>query len=301
MKKLTPLRLRHAADKAAADLPSMMAEAERAAAHVLAGGHNLRRPGGGENFWQFRDYELHDSPQDIDWRQSAKGDRVSIRQKERQTSQSVYFWCAGGPSMTYGSRMGKHTKADEAAILILALSLLLTRSGELVSMTGGFRRPGRSEHTLSRLGEQLLEQIYSNHPLPDADTRDLPTGHTAILAGDFLSEPGKVADSLAEVRMAASSGFLVQVLDPAELDLPFAGRAIFRDPAGGARHETDNAADIRDAYRARIRAHAESIRHVCREAGWGYYLHRTDHPLADTLAELWALLSPEARKAGGFP
>jgi uncharacterized protein (DUF58 family) len=299
MKQLTPLKLRHAADEAASDLPSLLAAAEKAAESVLGGEHRLRKPGRGDSFWQFRDYQSHDSPQEIDWRQSAKTDRVFIRQKEKQTPQPVALWCAAGPSMNYASNRKLNTKAFEAAVITLALSLLLTKRGEHVSFLGGQRRPGRSEYTLSRLGEQLIDNMNCNAPLPPDDSSGyVPSGHTAILAGDFLQNLADIEDSLRQLAGLAGTGFIIQVLDPAELDMPFDGRIIFKDPADGRRIPVENAADIRKAYRERIDAHNSAIAHLCRELHWKYYLHRTDVPLSKTLAEVWEMINPKVRGFG---
>lgn len=295
---LTPLKLRHAADTAAADLPALLAEAEKAAEGILSGEHRLRKPGQGESFWQFRDYEPQDRPQDIDWRQSAKGDRVFIRQKEKQTPQPVSLWCAGGPSMDYTSRRNSLTKATQAAIMTLALSLLLTKRGEHVSLLGGLRNPGRSEYTLTRLGEQLIDNLQNGRSLPAADAGTfIPSGHTAILTGDFLSPLPEIEDALRQLNTNAGTGFIIQVLDPAELELPFSGRIIFRDPLTDKRIPIENAADVSKAYNNRINTHLSLLRQLCREMDYGYYLHLTDQSLTNSLSEIWDLVSPSLQTA----
>ena len=48
--------------------------------------------GMGENFWQFRPYQTGDTVEGIDWRQSAKGDRLYIRETEWSAAQTVWLW-----------------------------------------------------------------------------------------------------------------------------------------------------------------------------------------------------------------
>ena len=79
-------RLITRAERDAAHLPDMQLRAEKAAQSIFNADHNQHKTGTGEKFWQYREYIFGDRPQDIDWRQSAKGDRIYIRQKEWQTT-----------------------------------------------------------------------------------------------------------------------------------------------------------------------------------------------------------------------
>ena len=118
---LNALKLRQIAEEERADLPALMAMAERAVSTIYQGTHPQKKPNTGEDFWQFREHNNTDRPQDIDWRQSAKTDRVYIKQKEWQTAQNVMLWCASGPEMAFSSRTDTPSKARIAQILTLAL------------------------------------------------------------------------------------------------------------------------------------------------------------------------------------
>ena len=74
--------LRHTAEVVAATLPPLLVAAQRVAATVTLGSHGRRRAGAGDAFWQFRHYSKDDTPQAIDWRQSAKFDTVFVRDRE---------------------------------------------------------------------------------------------------------------------------------------------------------------------------------------------------------------------------
>ena len=68
--------LRNRADAAAAARPGLLLAAERVAATVAQGVHGRRRVGQGEAFWQFRSYQPGDAATRIDWRASARSDRL---------------------------------------------------------------------------------------------------------------------------------------------------------------------------------------------------------------------------------
>ena len=101
-------------------MPPLMVAAERVAATVAQGVHGRRRVGPGETFWQFRQYSQGDTPNSIDWRQSAKSDRVYVREREWEAAQTVWLWCDQSPSMDYSSSRELESKHDRAALLTLA-------------------------------------------------------------------------------------------------------------------------------------------------------------------------------------
>src|SRR4051812_34764592 len=96
---LTQQRAEHLASR----LPPLLVLAERVAATVAQGVHGRRRVGQGETFWQFRRYQPGDSAEDIDWRQTAKTDRIFVRETEWEASQSVWIWRDASPSMRWRS------------------------------------------------------------------------------------------------------------------------------------------------------------------------------------------------------
>jgi len=106
----TPLKQR--AEHLASRLPPLLVAAERVASTVAQGVHGRRRVGQGETFWQFRHYDMGDSPQAIDWRQSAKSDHVFVREMEWEAAQSIWLWCDHSESMHWRSDKALPTKRE---------------------------------------------------------------------------------------------------------------------------------------------------------------------------------------------
>src|SRR5450432_3158164 len=98
-----PASVQHRAEALAATLPPLLVAAERVATTVAQGVHGRRRVGQGDSFWQFRQYQPGDSAQRIDWRESAKSQRVYVRETEWEAAQSVWLWRDASASMAYAS------------------------------------------------------------------------------------------------------------------------------------------------------------------------------------------------------
>ena len=265
-----------------------MAGAERAAASILHGEHRQRKTGGGERFWQFREYSPGDRPQDIDWRQSGKTDRVFIRQKEWQTNQSAFLWCSRAPGMDFKSAGAPLSKADSAKIITLAIGLLLTHGGEEIGLFGRPRK-GRSEAALHYIATSLMEKTEAEETLPHGAVYK---NSALFLSGDFLDPPDDIAEHFKMLAAQSSSGFVIQILDPAEIDLPYDGRAVFETPSENKQRElVNNIASIRAEYNARIAVHIKAVKNITHDCGWNYILHSTDRDIKDTLLDIWTTLT----------
>ncbi|MCC6598108.1 MAG: DUF58 domain-containing protein [Alphaproteobacteria bacterium] len=271
MKPFFPLRKN--AETLSARLPSLRAAALQTAFHVLHGPHPRRRAGGGESFWQFREYRPGDQPQAIDWRQSAKTDRVFVREKEQHKAQSIFFWVAGNQGMDFKSQSALPSKKEFANLLALTLALLYSREGEMIAYAGR-QRPGHSEKTLQSF-EHLLLETAEDTPA-SAALAAIPSHAGCYLLSDFLEPSETLTKNLAPLDGRTHNGWMLQILDPAEITLPYKGRMRFENMEGTDSHLSENAADIATAYNARILAHIEKIRDLCLKMGWRHRLCRTD-------------------------
>ncbi|PCI99672.1 MAG: DUF58 domain-containing protein [Alphaproteobacteria bacterium] len=283
------LHLRREAEHHVSDLPALMIKAEKISANIMHGMHAQRKAGSGEKFWQFREYQETDRPQDIDWRQSAKTDQVLVKQREWQTTQRTYLWCASGASMDFASSSKHYTKQDTAHIIALSLALLLRQSEEQIGLFGDLKT-GHSEDKIQNIGQLLLQQSPINAPLPDTTHFALPRHASFIGIGDFLSPIEDITRSMASVSTNAENGLLIQILDLAELELSYKGRVRFRGIEDSELELVNNVSSIRQEYKQRINHHTNQVKALCHEQNWSYILHNTHDDIADTLKNIWQLM-----------
>ncbi len=281
---------RQRAEQLSAALPPLLLHAERVAASVAQGVHGRRRVGQGEAFWQFRDYQPGDSPQSIDWRQTAKADRVFVRQMEWEAAQSVWCWRDGSPSMDWRSSNKLPTKRERAELLMLALMTLMIRAGEHISLLGTGLPPAANRGTLVRLSEILRRE-------DPAEARDLPAPEPlprygqVLLLGDFLADPQEIERSLRGFAERGVKGHLVQVLDPAEETLPYSGRVRFEGLQGERPWLLSRAEGVRAQYHDQLAAQMDAIREIARRTGWRCTWHRTDRSPQTALLSVYSALA----------
>jgi uncharacterized protein (DUF58 family) len=298
-----PLSLRDRAEQVAATLPPLLVAAERIATTVAQGVHGRRRVGQGETFWQFRQYQPGDAAARIDWRESAKSQRIYVRETEWEAAQSVWLWRDNSASMDYSSAADIDggdcpTKLARAELILVALACLLVRGGERLSLLGSGMAPVSGRIALSRLVD-LIE-----HDDPQAGSAQaglpaiepLPRAGQLVLIGDFLGPIEATNQMVAGFAGAGLNGHLLQIVDPAEEDLPFDGRVRFEGIEEREDLIVGRVEGVREAYAERFRRHREGLQAIARAVGWSFSTHRTDRPPHLALLALHAALAPDRRQ-----
>lgn len=262
--------------------------AKRIAANLAIGVHGLRRAGAGETFWQFREYVPGEPARLIDWRRSARGEQLYVREREWESSQTVWLWSDLSPSMDFRSRLSATSKLGRAVVLMLALADMLGRGGERVGIPGlADARVGRN--AADRLSEALAARGGLADDWPPTDR--IGRFSDVVLLSDFLSADMSIRARFDALAGRGASLHLLQIFDPAEETLPYEGRLEFRDPETGDTWLTERAGGVRVDYRARLEAHRASLRAFARHAGSSFGVHHTDRPAAEGLLFLHGQLS----------
>jgi uncharacterized protein (DUF58 family) len=268
-------------------LPGLIVSAKEVAATVMHGMHGRRRAGTGEAFWQFRPFTFGEASARIDWRRSARDDRLYVREREWEAAHTVWIWADRSQSMAYVSDLAMQPKIDRALVLALALADCLVRGGERVGIPG-LTRAFAARDIVERLAERMAEETtrpdFVPAELPPADA--LAPRTQAVIISDFLSDPEEIAATIRSMASRGARGHLVMITDPVEETFPFTGHTEFRDVDSLARLRVGEAQSFRNAYMQRLSEHREHLRDAARARGWTFALHRTDRPASEALLAL---------------
>jgi uncharacterized protein (DUF58 family) len=286
MTKATATSLRLDAQALTFDLPGLLMRARRLAS-TLPGAHGRRQAGPGDAFWQYREHRPEDGARMIDWRRSARSDRLYVREREREVAQTVQLWLDPDPGFAWRSGPDLPPKIERAAVLLLAMGLLLWRGGERVGAPG-FAASRASQHADAMLLRALLD-IRDAEPPPPALRAGL------VLASDGLAPLDDWRRRFERLAGRGCFGALLLIADPAEEDFPFAGRTEFRALDGETRTVFGRAQDVRDTYRERLFAHMTGLVEIAGRHGFVTVRHRTDRPAGAALSALMAAI--ERRRA----
>jgi uncharacterized protein (DUF58 family) len=267
-------------------LPDLLVEAKRISATVTHGIHGRRRAGPGETFWQFRQLQVNDSAQLIDWRRSASTDHLYVREREWEAAHTLWLWCNLSRSMDFRSHLSAVSKRDRAIVLMLAAAELLVRSGERVGLLG-VTVPTANRKVATKLAETMTSPQFHDLAEESQPPRArLSRFSSTVLFSDFLDPIETIRAHVEVLASSGVTGHLIQVLDPAEETLPYEGRTEFLSPDGGERWLADRVETMRDRYQKKLQAHRAELMALATRLGWTFMVHHTDRPASEPLLTL---------------
>ena len=282
------------------------------------GDRGRRRPGGGIEFSEVREYAAGDDPRRIDWNVSARHGGLFVKEFVEESDLDIYVAVDYSGSTSFGS--GPKSKRDvmvEIAASVI-LSALNGRDGgrigmalfaeSLESFTGA--RRGR-RHAMGMIRKMVLDGLSESY-------RQGKTGiarsmsRLARAAGRrsvmFVISDLETGEPLAEALRGACAKHevvMIRVHDPHERTLPDIGYAYLEDmETGGQVLVNTSSTEVRDAYRAAARRAAERAREEALRAGAAYIDIATGEPFdaafnryAGTVAAATAMTTGASRSA----
>ncbi len=260
-------------------LQGVLLDARRlAGAHP--GAHGRRLAGPGEAFWQYRDHRPEDGARAVDWRRSARAERLFVREREWEAAQTAWLWLDPSAGMQQSETEERPSKRRRALTLLLAMALLAQRSGERIGALG-LTPPLRGPHAAEQLG-LALQQSPENLLAPPGRASLL------VLASDFYAPIEHWERQLRRLSANTRGGVLLMLADPAEEDFPYEGRVLFREPGTRNENLVGRAEDVRAQFQQRLAAHRAALHALATRCGFALVRNRTDHPAAAALGAVIA-------------
>jgi len=251
----------------------------------LGGLHRAPTLGASTDFAEHRAYLPGDDPRRVDWRLYARTDRLHVKEFEADTNASVTVLLDVSKSMDFG-RDGRPTKLHYARMLAASLLWLARQQRDrvgLLTFDSAVRDyvPPSGKHL--PLALHALDRARAGGPgeltAPLRASAELFRRRgLVVVISDLYAEPAEALDAVAQLRNRGNELLLLQVLDPAERDLPLDDATGLRDlETGDALPVVPKAA--RAQYRALLDAHLAALEVEARARGVLYGLFDTGTPL----------------------
>ena len=270
-----------------------------AAEGTLGGRHRSAYKGFSQEFAEHREYVPGDELKHIDWKVYARKDRYVIRQYTEEKSLKAYFLLDASGSMGYREG-GLITKFEYSCRWVMAMAYLILKQKDQVGLATfnseprEFLAPGDRMDHLKRIDDVLGRSGTEG-------TADLPTAMRAyserihrrsllLVFTDLLGDPEAMRRSLRAFRAMKHEVLVLQVLDPAERDLPWEGQVRVEGLEGGEALDLDAAA-LKESYLARFESEMRLNEAAFREAEINYRVLWTHLPWFDSLSHFLTRLS----------
>lgn len=259
-----------------------------------SGRHRSPHKGFSVEFKEHRQYVRGDELRNIDWKVFGKSDRLFIREYEEETNLRCTLLVDRSGSMSYkGERSDGKTKYDYGVQLAAALTYLMLGQQDAVGLITFDDKPrdhipvrSRPSHLQNVLKALTSEVSYRETDLggvfrqvaPKISRRGL-----VIIISDSMGDVSSIAKSLAQFRASRHEIIFFQILDPDEIDFPFAGRVQFKDLEDTSNEHTVDARSLKDAYLERLELHQTQLRDACQRNRVDFVPMTTDRPFSDAL------------------
>lgn len=261
----------------------------------LSGSHKSPYRGFSVEFAEHREYSPGDDLRYVDWKVFGKSDRIYLKQFDEETNFACHLVVDTSESMAYRSAQAPVSKLEFARWAAAALAYLVIHQRDAVGLAtfdAAIRQFLRPASTATQLREvcRLLEQAPGRGesalgPMLHELAERLVRRGVVILLSDLFDQIDSLALGLKHLNYRRHDVIVLQVIDPAEQEFPFAEPTLFHGLEGWGDQHLD-ARSIRQAYQAEFAHHLGQIRGLTRELQFDYVLLRTDQPLGPALAAL---------------
>ena len=277
--------MRLKAEELSNKIPSLYIKAERIANTIWEGIHNRNKDGLGDNFWQFRKYEYGDPAHLIDWKKTAKSNETFIQEKELQTLQNFVIWRDTSKSMNFRSSESIDTKLYRANLFTLALTIILSKSGENIILNGLKSKLLKGGNAVNFVSNQINEKVTDSYK-SSPNVNEIKNNSDVILIGDFLNNINETEKTIKELSNRGINGIIIQILDPAERFFPYKGRINFNGLEGEQNILIGKAESVRNDYKKAIKIHIEKLEKLTTSYSWKYILDNSDQDASISLKNI---------------
>jgi len=247
---------------------------------TAAGGFGPRaarnRPGRGLEFLDTRHYEPGDDIRTIDWRQSARNQRLVIRRYRDETAADWFICIDCSASVELGGR-----KWPTTVQLATALAYTLLYAGHRVAVLlfsdriNGLCKLGRGAHHYAALLKTLSVGNYGGASNLGLCRPLLSQNSNVFILSDFL-EPDGMRPELKSIRARAATVNAIQILDDDEVTIPTRAVTELRDvESGEIRHIAMSNKTAQDAA-DKLQSHCEKLKDDCNGIGVRFTTCRTE-------------------------
>lgn len=250
--------------------------------------HRSPNLGASMDFAEHRAYMPGDDLRRIDWRLFGRSDRYFVKEFEADTNTDLLLLLDVSASMGFGS--AGIPKLQYAKYLASCLGYFSSRQRDrvgLVTFVNGIVDyvPPAAKH-LPIVLQTIARATASGQGSIDNALRQIAEHarrrQIVVIISDLYDEPERVVRAVARLRNRGNDLIVLQVLDPAELDLPFDDAANFEDMETGEAIPVVPS-QLREQYRTLMQEHTATLARLMREERIDYALFNTAQPLDHAL------------------
>lgn len=251
----------------------------------ISGLHRSPYHGFSLDFAEYRAYTAGDDIRAVDWKVYARSDKFFIKKYEGETNTQLYLLLDCSRSMAFASQ--EVSKLDYGRFLAASLAYLarrqkdavglLTFDSRLIRYTPARTRRGHYQTLLHHLDESEDGRETNINAAIQQLASLTKKRSLIVLISDLYEKPDDVARALRFFHAQGNDLIVFHLLDPAELNPPFASTSTLEDME--TRDSLTYVPEARKVYLEQMRRHIGQLRKECDEIYIDYELLNTEAPL----------------------
>jgi len=240
----------------------------------IAGMHRSPFHGFSVEFAEHRPYMPGDPLKNLDWKVWARSDRLLVKQYNEETNLRCHLLLDLSASMGFRSPRASMSKLEYSQSLCAALAYLMLQQQDAVGVMLFADRPLRYvparavrshlDVVLKALGELPPQGRTKLGPALHELAERIKRRGLVVLCSDLMDDPAEILLGLQHFRHRNHEVVVFHVLDPDEVDFPYADTATFVDMESEERLTTEPW-EIARRYRERLEAWSAHYARACRE------------------------------------
>ena len=270
--------------------------ARRTVQGMLHGSHLSRRRGVSTDFDHHKLYSSGDSLKHMDWKASARFERLYVKRYLEDTSLAVQIVLDRSASMQQAS--GETSQLQPATQLAACLAYLAINHGDAAGLamtcadhTAWLPARSNQRHLVAMLNTLVAHPAEGGDSLADALKVLLERGErrgVVVVISDLMFDPGPAQRAMARLAAQGHEVVLFQVRDATEQDFPFNRWVQFHDLENPAvRHRLDTV-PLRRIYREQYRALMDDWQQWAKKNDIHLTSFRSEESVATTLSQYMA-------------
>ncbi|MCH2208268.1 MAG: DUF58 domain-containing protein [Lentisphaerales bacterium] len=261
----------------------------------IAGRHRSPYHGFSSTFSEHRRYNSGDPIKDIDWNVYAKTEKHFVKKYEAETDLQCHMIMDISSSMGYKHEDSEVSKLDYGIFIAAAISYMITKQQDSIGLITfdnelcHYIRPKSKMTHLAKL-ITILSQIKTcretsfSSSLPNT-LKLMKQKGLVVFISDMLGDSEAALQTLQMLRCKKHDVIVFQILDEAELKLPFKEMSHFIDTENNDLQVKAKAEEISQAYQDEIETFTNGIKTECEKIGASYLLLSTSDSFDKALSE----------------
>ncbi len=259
-----------------------------------SGGRPSIQHGRGIEVIDYREYMPGDDFRLIDWRLYARTEKLYIRRFEEEKDLMTHILVDSSASMNFTSH--KMTKFDYAGSIAVGFGFLAVHHHEKFAIglysdrVKEITQPRKSHahlfNVIDLFNTVQLKGVTDLGVSAAQYTKLMKSKAFTMIISDFLEDLDSVKEGIYRMAKHSSEMFLVQVLDPMELDLGWNGDINFQDIESAEMKRTFLSPNFKREYSERVKNHNKQLQQICDDIGIQFTTVLTNTPIFESFIRI---------------